>query len=344
MRNGAPVLHNWRVYANRNVDETAAFMAAKEFRLDLSPREAGDFDFIANAAYMPGSYLGYIQYGAAATIHVPDIRVRDDYWLHFSARGSCGIHNSLGTVLCSPEQAVFSSPVGHRTVSEPGSARVTLSVSRATLLGRLAMLLGDAPGGSLDFAPVMNLASRPGRRLTRHLQLALEELDEPDEIQRSKPFLGLYEELIVTAMLLSQPHSFTERLNRLEQPAQPHGMQLALDYIESHLDRPITLGDLVAVTGVPGRTLLKHFRDHHGVSPVRYWRNRRFVRVREALQRARDDASVTDIAMNWGFYHLGRFAIEYARRFGESPSDTRGRRERKQRLALRTTRDKTRTL
>ena len=329
MWNGLPFLDKRRVYASRNVDETAAFMGAKEFRLDLSPRDAGAFDFIANAAYMPGSYLGYIQYGAAATIHVPDIRVRDDYWLHFSARGSCEIHNSLGTILCSPEQAVFSSPVGHRTVSEPGSARFTVSVTRATMLGRLAMLLGDAPSGSLDFAPVMDLTSQPGRRLMRYLQLALEELDEPDETQRSEPFLGLYEELIVTAMLLSQPHTFADRLNRLEQPAQPRGVRLALDYIESHLDRPITLGDLVAVTGVPGRTLLKHFKDHHGVSPVRYWRNRRFVRVREALQRARDDASVTDIAMNWGFYHLGRFAIEYARRFGESPSDTRRRRDHK---------------
>ncbi len=54
------------------------------------------------------------------------------------------------------------------------------------MLGRLAMLLGDAPGGSLDFAPVMNLASRPGRRLLRHLQLVLEELDEPDENQAQR--------------------------------------------------------------------------------------------------------------------------------------------------------------
>lgn len=330
MRNGLlPLMHNRRVHASRNVEEVAAFMASKELRLDLSPRAAGQFEFIANAAYMPGSYLGYIQYGAAATIQVPQVRVRDDYWLHFSVRGSWEVHNSVGTVLCSPEQAVFSAPVGHRTFCEAGSACFVLSVSRATMLGRLAMLLGDAPGGPLDFAPAMNLASRPGRRLLRHLQLSLEELDEPDESQRSEAFLRMYEELIVTAMLLSQPHSFSDRLNRLEQPARPRGVQLALDYIETHLDRPLTLGDLVSVSGVPGRTLLKYFRDRHGVSPMRYWRDRRFVRVREALQRTRDNASVTDVAMAWGFYHLGRFAAEYARRFGESPSETRRRHDRR---------------
>ena len=331
MWNGAPLLHKWPVYASRNVDETAAFMAAKEFRLDLAPREVDRFDFIANAAYMPGSYLGYIEYGAGATIRVPDVRMRDDYWLHLSVRGACEIHNSLGTVLCSPQQAVFSSPVGHRTVSEPGGGRLTVSVTRATMLSRLAMLLGDVPGGSLDFAPVMNLASPSGRRLLRHVQLALEEFDEPNESGRGAPFLGLYEELIVTAMLLLQPHSFSGRLDRLDGPAPPRGVKRALDYIESHLDRPVTLGDLVAATGVPGRTLLKHFKDHHGVSPVRYCRNRRFARVREALSHARDDTSVTDIAMAWGFYHLGRFATEYARRFGESPSETRRGRTRKRR-------------
>ena len=330
MQNTLPLLHNRRVYASRNVDQTAAFMAAKEFGLDLSPREAASFDFIANAAYLPGSYVGYIQYGAAATIRVPDVRVRDDYWLHLPVRGACEILNSAGSALCSPEQAVFSSPVGHCTRSEAGSARITLSVTRATMLGRLATLLGDAPGGRLDFAPVMKLTSRPGQRLLRHVQLALEELDDPDEAARSAAFLGMYEELIVTAMLLSQPHDFSERLTRLERPILPRSVRHALDYIETHLHRPVMLADLVAATGVPGRTLLKHFREHHGVSPMRYWRDRRFARVREALVRSKDSETVTDVATAWGFYHLGRFALEYSRRFGESPSETARRgRERK---------------
>lgn len=329
MQNTLPLLHNRRVYASRNVDQTAAFMATKEFGLDLAPRDAPDFDFVANAAYLPGSYVGYIQYGAAAAIRVPDIRVRDDYWLHLPVRGSCEIFNSAGSAICSPDQAVFSSPVGHRTWSEAGSARITLSVSRATMRGRLAELLGDAPSGSLDFAPVMKLTSRPGQRLLRHAQLALEELDEPDEAARSAAFLGMYEELIVTAMLLSQPHNFSTRLDRLERPILPRSVRHALDYIETHLDRPVMLADLVAATGVPGRTLLAHFKEHHGVSPLRHWRNRRLERVRDALLRIRDGETVTDVATAWGFYHLGRFALEYSRRFGESPSETSRRSRRR---------------
>ena len=71
MNEAALPLHNRRVFDSRDADATRAFMASKEFKLDLAPREAKNFDFIANVAYMPGSYLGYIQYGAAATFTFP---------------------------------------------------------------------------------------------------------------------------------------------------------------------------------------------------------------------------------------------------------------------------------
>jgi AraC-like DNA-binding protein len=40
------------------------------------------------------------------------------------------------------------------------------------------------------------------------------------------------------------------------------------------------------------------------------------------LARPVPGASVTAVAMNFGFFHLGRFATSYRKRFGESPSET----------------------
>jgi AraC-like DNA-binding protein len=82
----------------------------------------------------------------------------------------------------------------------------------------------------------------------------------------------------------------------------------------------------VAVAGVPGRTLFKHFEDWKGVSPMRYLRNTRFQRAREALERAEPEARITEIAKSCGFNHMSRFSAEYRKRFGESPSETLGRR------------------
>ena len=110
----------------------------------------------------------------------------------------------------------------------------------------------------------------------------------------------------------------------VERRLSPRDVRRARDYIHEHLASPITLADLVEASGVPGRTLLQHFRDAHGVSPMRYVRNLRMERVRSELAGA-SVGCVAGCALRWGFAHAGRFAIEYRRRFGESPSRTLAR-------------------
>jgi transcriptional regulator GlxA family with amidase domain len=44
--------------------------------------------------------------------------------------------------------------------------------------------------------------------------------------------------------------------------------------------------------------------------------------VREELLQAPHSARVGEIAARWGFAQAGRFAVQYAKTFGESPSDT----------------------
>jgi transcriptional regulator GlxA family with amidase domain len=101
----------------------------------------------------------------------------------------------------------------------------------------------------------------------------------------------------------------------------------ATQFIGAHLDDAMTLGDVAAAAGVAHRTLYKHFHDVRGVSPMRYARDCRFAQVHEALLQAGPQDSVTTLAVQWGFCHLGRFSVEYRKRYGEMPSETlrRGR-------------------
>src|SRR5205085_9849311 len=129
-----------------------------------------------------------------------------------------------------------------------------------------------------------------------------------------------------TGLLLSQQNSYTNALHQLETRVAPRDVQRAVDYIQGHLSAPLTLADIARASGIPGRTLLKHFQDHWGTSPMRYMRDARLARAREALQRRDRAETVTNIAMAWGFHHLGRFAVVYRAHFGESPSRTHARR------------------
>ncbi len=51
-------------------------------------------------------------------------------------------------------------------------------------------------------------------------------------------------------------------------------------------------------------------------------RRERLTMARDELRRPMASTTVTQVALHWGFDHLGRFSRYYAREFGELPSDT----------------------
>lgn len=97
----------------------------------------------------------------------------------------------------------------------------------------------------------------------------------------------------------------------------------AEDLLRGHLDDPMTMAALSRSVGVSERTLRNAFADVHRKSPKRYFLNERLRRAQEALSDVRRaDTTVTAIATHYGFYELGRFALQYKAMFGESPSQT----------------------
>jgi AraC-like DNA-binding protein len=92
--------------------------------------------------------------------------------------------------------------------------------------------------------------------------------------------------------------------------------------IEASDDKAVYLPEICSRIGVSGRTLRLCCREHLGMGPKRFLMLRRMQLARRALRGAAADATVTDIATEFGFWELGRFAVEYKALFGESPSDT----------------------
>jgi AraC-like DNA-binding protein len=321
----SPLLRRYQVFASKNLDETQAFMASKEFFLDMRPRDAGALDIVSRVAYLPGIFIGCIHYGAAVSAGGRPDRHKDDFWVHFPLRGNAEIIGKVGSLECNPTRSVVVSADGNLMRSGADSERVTLSVSKATAMTQLTALLGELPSRRLEFLPEFDLEAVHARRLRRQVHLAIADLDEVGREGLGPVMINMYEQLIVTGLLLGQPNNYTAALQRLENKAAPGDVKRAIDFIEAHLRLPLTLADIAQASGSPGRTLLEHFKDHRGVSPMRYLREARLARVRQRLLQARDGETVTEIATAWGFYHLGRFALEYSQRFGESPSQTRRR-------------------
>lgn len=100
----------------------------------------------------------------------------------------------------------------------------------------------------------------------------------------------------------------------------------ACDYVEAHRGDVVRLADLAGVVGVSIRTLEYAFRDVVGMGPLAYARIRRLNMARRSLLAGRSVAvSVSDVAIDHGFGHLGYFARDYKALFGELPRETLAR-------------------
>ena len=80
--------------------------------------------------------------------------------------------------------------------------------------------------------------------------------------------------------------------------------------------------DIAAAAGVSIRTLHNAMTAVKGISLHKFMRLYRLWSVRNALLRAGPEDLIKTIALDNGFWHLGRFSRTYRAFFGESPSDT----------------------
>jgi AraC-like DNA-binding protein len=318
-----PLLERLRIFQSRNAEETRAFLHGKNYGFDLSPKEKAGLDTRINGVYLPQSYIGYIQYGAVP-VSFSSGRDRSDYWMQLPLRGHLQGNIGRDAVACTPARAAIASPAIEdcRFLTEPDCARIQVSLHGAAVSNQLAALLGEPSGKPISFAAAIDLTQGYGASLARYILMAVTDLERSGSVLWDRLTATAFEQFITTALLLSHPHNHSEALRRLDRPMAPRDVKRAIDYMQAHADASVTMADIVAVSGVPGRTLFKHFKDWKGVSPMRHLRNIRLARVRQELQRAGPDESVTAIAMGMGFTHMGRFSVEYRLRFGESPSQT----------------------
>ncbi len=123
--------------------------------------------------------------------------------------------------------------------------------------------------------------------------------------------------LDTSSHVVRQGRLSAQRLNDLE------------DWIDAHLGEPITIGRLCSVVGVGERSLQLAFSARRGMSPMRFVTEQRLQAAHRRLSASDGISDITRVAIELGFTHMGRFSMAYRDVFGELPSRTRLRSQRK---------------
>src|SRR5262245_30836600 len=299
----APLMQRHRIFHSQDVEETRAFLHGKEYQFHIAPRQAKALDVHLNGRYTPGMYLGYVHYGRAPVEFAPGL-MRADYWIQLPLRGQIEAEVGGHSVICDPKRAAIASPAREQCSfrSAADSARIQLALTKPALLGELTALLGEPPAAAPDFAPDLDLTAGYGQSLARYAFMAAVDLDHDDSILLNP---------VTMRMFRADDHDRAAAVApaHLQRSARPAcAADRAARYPARHRlsgSPPRRAGDARRSGRRLGRTLLQHFKDTKGVSPIRYLRNARFAKVREALQQGQGGGSVTAIAMSWGFTHMG---------------------------------------
>jgi len=324
-----PLLGRLNRFRTRKADEARAFLGIKDYEVDFPHRDAQrDLDLRVNGAYLPGSYVGYYQFGTPIAARTD--AGRHDYWINLPLAEPIEATIGTETLICDCRQGFVASPtLAYAAHTQGTGARLHVQITEQRLNRQLAALLGEPPTEPVTFSAAIDLTVGYGRAIACYVMQAVDHLQHDDRFPGNKVTAGLFEDMITSRLLLSHPSNYAQALSRREAMVAPASIKRAIEYIRAHIGVPVSVADIAAAAGIPGRTLFTHFQSGRGTSPMQFLRQLRFEKVRAALLDAEPPDSVSSICGQWGFTHLGRFAVEYRQRFGEPPSQTLARARRR---------------
>ncbi len=192
------------------------------------------------------------------------------------------------------------------------------------------MLASRFRGGARDVYDTM-LAKHELLRLPSHefhkirslCQNYLQAIDHQPKLFRSHVFLSAMEE----KLLFTLSQALLSSDNTLWKPAKKsvrNPWKKIEETLETTLNTPIKVSELSQSTGISERSLLRLFHKRFGLSPKAYLNRVRLCGVRHELKNSSIKVPISDVANNWGFWHMGQFAADYRKFFAELPSTTRG--------------------
>ncbi|MCP4407126.1 MAG: helix-turn-helix domain-containing protein [Gammaproteobacteria bacterium] len=227
--------------------------------------------------------------------------------------------NWFGRLVCDESLLLFPRHGEIDVYSRPGFSVLTFSVPEALLYAYLAERGIHNPDNVLGQNEIiLRLPARLLQKLRHLLKQA------PAIAKRASAFpilVGEFQDEVLSIILQAfanhQPEKFA--------PWQKSHGKLArtLDYVRTNADTPLRIVDLQRVSKLSERSLQILFKRELGVKPKSYLTGHRLYSVhRELLRSSASNTRVADVANNWGFWHMGHFAADYQKIFGELPSAT----------------------
>ncbi len=304
------------VFTSRCRQESHQLLARELVDHDLRWRQ-GAVDTAFFRAAIGRCDLFVLRYGAEVEVRPKPFT--DFVLIQMPLRGSASLECDGVTLEAQPGQLTVLAPQHEaKLIWRAGCEQLIVKVPRSLLQPARARLVAEGSLPNADMQPLFKLDGHQGARGLRLLGDLLDQLPGDDDSDGDNPpWRRHLEESLSMFLLTHQPR---------DKPAlhcSPIDRQACKveTLMLSRLTDAVTLQELAAECGMSVRSLSNLCQRCYGQPPMERMRNLRLEAARERLLGSRH-LSVTEVAMDYGFTHLGRFASYYRERFGELPRHT----------------------
>lgn len=245
------------------------------------------------------------------------------YLVQFSLAGRAQITQGDDSfVLEQGEMCVLGSNARIRQVFDEGYKHFTVKIPKDDLEKVLMQELGFRPG-EINFSPKPVRLEGAAASFAHMVRTICDDVDLGLPGYSHPRTCGSIEDTLKRLLLAAVPHNHSDLFNGSASGPAPFYVRRVEEYIRAHAEEPISLADLIEVSGVSARSLHAGFRRFRDATPMGYLKNHRLAMARTALKAGAESAvSVTGVALACGFTHLSKFARDYYERYGERPSET----------------------
>ncbi len=320
----APPLANFNAVDTRDPaeaeDEVARIFCAHRLT-PLRPAAPG-FHAVHNTARFDGFSVNYVAYGAA--VDIDPGRLDRFFLLQIPLTGAAEVSCGAARVSASTEVATLLSPtLPTRMTWHDGCGKLIVLMDRSVVERHLAALIDQAVD-EVEFSACVPLSGLVGQAIRAHA-LLMQEAANCSVVMPAGAGGLVQRELrngLVGLLLTGLAHNRSALLARPVAEPAPRHVKRVEDFLRSHPDCDISVSELAAVAGVSLRSLQDGFRRFRNVTLTEAIRDTRLGHWRQLLQSSNGDAGVGTLALMAGLTHLGRSAALYAKRYGETPSET----------------------
>ncbi|HUH87418.1 MAG TPA: AraC family transcriptional regulator [Pusillimonas sp.] len=314
----APLYDAPALFASRDPQEAKVATTGALKEHDLVWR-SGKVDSFLRHLQLGEVSLFLLRYGAA--VHIAPGELRRFLLIQVPLTGAACITVGRTAVAADSRTGVVISPTLPLVLDwNEGCEQLLLKIPRERVEESCSRLLGAQIGRAVEFSPRFALDTAQGQSWQHQVSSLLcgfQAAGSPPPAQ----WVRAQEEILIQHLLLCHPHNYTELLRRRSTGAR-RNVRLAQEFIHAHLQDALDLGSIAQASGTSVRSLCAAFKEQYGQSPMAYVREQRMEQAHAELLGAAPGTRVTDVALRWGFGHLGRFCTRYRQRYGQTPLET----------------------